>query len=77
VALFYDMDLLDAHMADCKQQFGPTFTHHIAIKSNSTSSMMQHAHKTHGFGIECASIGKFVIAALTPTGIAIAFFVLM
>ena len=44
VAAFYDMDLLDTHMADCNAQFGATFHHHIAIKSNSISSMLVHAH---------------------------------
>ena len=62
VAQFYDLDLLDAHMANLKETFGPTFHHCIAIKSNSVSKMLRHAYDTHGFGIECASIGEVMHA---------------
>lgn len=62
VGQFYDMDLYDQHLAHCKAAFGPTFHHCIAIKSNSLSKMLEHAHQKHGFGIECASIGEVLHA---------------
>jgi diaminopimelate decarboxylase len=69
VAQFYDMDLLDAHMQECVDVFGPTFEHRIAIKSNSITKMLQHACKKFPtFGIECASIGE-VLHAIEHCGI--------
>lgn len=58
VAAFYDLDLYDQHLTHCKNAFGPTFHHCIAIKSNSLSKMLVYANQKHGMGIECASIGE-------------------
>lgn len=58
VAQFYDLDLWDYHLNNCKESFGDTFHHRMAIKSNSITYNVNHASKVHGFGTECASIGE-------------------
>lgn len=58
VALFYDLDLLDAHVTECNKAFGETFQHMVAMKSNPLSKCIKRIHEKHGFGAECASIGE-------------------
>jgi len=58
VAQFYDLDLWDYHLNSCKDAFGSTFHHRMAIKSNSISHNVNYVWRVHGFGIECASIGE-------------------
>ena len=60
VALFYDLDLWDAHIAKCNEAFGNTFRHMVAMKSNPLSKFIKRIYEVHGFGVECASIGKFL-----------------
>ena len=62
VAQFYDLDLWDAHLEHCAAAFGETVHHFIAIKSNSITRMLKYALDTHGFGVECASIGEVLHA---------------
>lgn len=62
VAQFYDLDLYDDHLRHCREAFGPTVDHFVAIKSCPLSKMVRHAYDEHGFGIETASIGEVLHA---------------
>jgi diaminopimelate decarboxylase len=62
VALFYDLDIFDAHLNECNKVFGPTFHHCAAIKSCPLSKIISYMQDTHNFGIECASIGEVMQA---------------
>jgi len=57
-AWFYDLDLLDWYLNDMKAAFGETFHHHIAVKANSITGMLQYMYSKHGVGLECCSIGE-------------------
>ena len=64
VALFYDMDLWDSHLRNCKVAFGTTFQHRMAMKSNPISYNVNYVYKVHDVGVECASIGEVQHAIL-------------
>lgn len=61
VALFYDLDVFDELLTECKESFPPHFRHFLAAKANPVLSMLGHAH-SRGFGVECASIGELLLA---------------
>ena len=58
VAQFYDLDVWDELLDKCKQAFGDTFQQCMAMKSNPLTWCVRHVYQSHGFGVECASIGE-------------------
>ena len=62
VAMFYDLDVYDGLLRECKEAFGGNFRHYVAAKANPLPSMLLRAVTEFGFGIECASLGELLLA---------------
>jgi len=60
VAMFYDLDAYESLLRECRAAF-PSFRHFVAAKANPLPSVLARA-LSHGFGIECASIGELLLA---------------
>lgn len=57
-AAFYDLNCLDFHAENLIAAFGPTFHHHLAMKSCPLGALLKYLREKYDFGSETASWGE-------------------